>query len=101
MQIQFTDFPDAAQPELKTFATQKVERLGKFFDRIVDVDVYLKEGNDPGKAATAGFRVNVPTDRLFAEESAESYEEALDSASRSMERQLKRWKEKHTAHLNR
>lgn len=101
MQIQFTDFPDGGGPELKDFARGKVERLEKFFDRIVDVDVYLKEGNDPGHGATAGFRVNIPTDRLFAEESAETYQEALDSASRSMERQLKRWKEKHTAHLNR
>ena len=101
MQIQFTDFPDDGGPALKAFATEKVERLEKFFDRIVDVDVYLKEGNDPGKTATAGFRVNIPTDRLFAEEAAETYEEALDASSKAMERQLKRWKEKHTAHLNR
>ena len=101
MQINFTDFPEVKDDQLREFARGKVERLGKFFDRIVDVDVYLKEDNDPAAPSTAGFRVNIPTDTLFAEESAETYQEALDHASRSMERQLKRWKEKHTAHLNR
>ena len=55
----------------------------------------------PRTAATAEFRVNIPTTRLFCEEHGGNYEEALDKASKAMERQLKRWKEKHTAHLNR
>ena len=98
MQIQLADFPDNGNPNLKAFATEKVERLGKFFDRIVDVDVYLKKGNDPAGEATAEMRVNIPTTRLFCTEHAESYEEALDKASKAMERQLIRWKEKHSSH---
>ena len=98
MQIQLADFPQNGTEELRAFATQKVERLQKFYDRIVDVDVYLKEGNDPKGAASAELRVNIPTTRLFCEEHAESFEEALDKASRSMERQLKKWKEKHAGH---
>ncbi len=98
MQIQLEDFPDNGNPELKTFATQKVERLAKFYDRIVDVDVFLKAGNDPAGEATAEFRVNIPTTRLFCTEHANSYEEALDKASRAMERQLLKWKSKHSTH---
>ena len=44
------------------------------------------------------MRVNIPTTRLFCTEHAESYEEALDKASKAMERQLIRWKEKHSSH---
>ena len=98
MQIQFAAFPENATPNLKTLAIEKVERLGKFYDKIVDVDVYVRPGNDKAGSATAEFRVNVPSSTLFCEEHAESYEEALDKASRAMERQLKRFKDKQAAH---
>ena len=98
MQIQFAAFPENAAPTLKEFATERVERLGKFYDKIVDIDVYLRPGNSPGGSATAEFRVNVPQATLFCEEHGESFEAALDKASRAMERQLKRHKEKLTAH---
>ena len=98
MQIQFAAFPENAAPTLKAFTTEKVERLGKFYDKIVDVDVYVRPGNAPGGSATAELRVNVPHATLFCEEHAESFEGAVDKASRAMERQLKRYKDKLTAH---
>ena len=98
MQIQFAAFPENAAPTLKTFATEKAERLGKFYDRIIDIDVFVRSGNDPSGTATAEFRVNVPSNTLFCEEHADTFEEALDKASRAMERQLKRFKEKQAAY---
>lgn len=98
MQIQLASFPDNANPGLKQVVTDKVERLGKFYDKIVDVDVYLREGNNPRGSATAEFRVNVPSSTLFCEEHGDSFEEALDKASRAMERQLKRFKDKVSTH---
>ena len=94
MQINLEALPDTATEQLKSLVNEKVERLGKFYDRIVEADVYLKEGNDPANGSIAEIRLNVPNDTLFCEEKAQSFEEAIDKASRAMERQVKRFKEK-------
>jgi len=94
MQINLEALPDSASDELKSLTLRKVERLGKFYDRIVDADVYLKNNGDPEQGCTAEIRLNVPSDRLYCEERAATYEEAIDKASRAMERQVKRFKDK-------
>lgn len=94
MQINYEAFPDDATPQLREFVEAKVQRLGKFFDRIVEVDVYLRKGNDPQNGCVTELRVNVPNDTLFCEEHAPSFEESTDKASRAMERQVKKFKDK-------
>lgn len=94
MQINYEALPDNATDQLRTFVEGKVQRLGKFYDRIVEIDVYLRKGNDPQNGCVTELRVNVPNDTLFCEEEAPSFEESTDKASRVMERQIKKFKEK-------
>ncbi len=94
MQINLETLPDNATDQLKELVINKVQRLGKFYDRIVDANVYLKHNGDPKNGCTAEISLNVPSDRLFCEEHAHSYEEAIDKASKAMERQVKRFKDK-------
>ena len=94
MQINYEVLPDNATEELKAFVDGKVRRLGKFYDRIVEVDVYLRAHNDPEDSCATELRVNVPNDTLFCEEHAPSFEESTDKASRAVERQIKKFKEK-------
>ena len=98
MQINLESLPDNATDALKDVVRQKVERLGKFYSRIVEADVYLKDTGDDDNPCAAEIRLNVPNDRLFCEERGGSFEEAIDSASRAMERQVKRFKDKVATH---
>ena len=86
--------PAHASEELRQLVLRKVQRLEKFYDRIVAADVYLKASNHANDEATAEIRLNVPADTLFCAESGASFEEAIDKASDNMERQLKRFKER-------
>ena len=97
MKINLETLPDSANEDLRTFALRKVERLGKFYDRIVEADVYLKSGSDASEPCVAEIRINVPGDTLYCEEKAATYEAAIDSASHVMERQVKKFKETHAS----
>ncbi len=81
--------------ELSELIDRKVTRLGKFYERIVDVDVYLKNVNDPRHGAVAELRVNVPNDTLYCEEKGANHGEAIDKASHAMERLIKKFKDRH------
>ena len=98
MQINFESLPASASPTLKALITRKVERLAKFYDRIVEADVYIKEDKDHKRPAIAEIRLNVPNDTLFCVERGASFEEAIDNASQAMERQVKKFKEKLRPH---
>ena len=98
MQINLESFPDTGSKSLRELVHRKTERLDKFYDRIVGADVYLKSTGDPEASCEAEIRLNVPADTLFCEERGASFEEAIDKASRAMERQLKKFKDKHATH---
>ena len=97
MKINLETLPTNANDQLRDFVTRKVERIGKFYDRIVEADVYLKKGNDASNPCVAEIRLNVPGDTLFCEEKAPTYEEAVDKSSSVMERQVKKFKETHSS----
>jgi len=99
MQINLETLPKVFNPNLKSLINRKVERLAKFYDHIIEADVYMKEDADPKQPAIAQIRLNVPNDTLFCEERGASFEEAIDKASSAMERQVKKFKEKLRPHV--
>jgi putative sigma-54 modulation protein len=99
MQINIETMPRVFNPELKPLTIRKVERLAKFYDHIIEADVYMKEDADPKHPAIVQLRLNVPQDTLFCEERGSSFEEAVDKASNAMERQVKKFKEKLRPHV--
>lgn len=84
---------------LVEYTEKKAEKLDRYFDRIVQADIILK--NDAGKNTepnSCDIRLNVPNDTLFANASADTIREAITKAADSVERQLRKYKEKLQAH---
>ena len=80
-----------AREALQKSTEKEVNRLEKFFDRIVSADVIL-DGKLNKKEATV--RVKVPDQTLIASETADKFEIAVESAVDKLEIQLKKYKEK-------
>lgn len=99
MKINFEYDGISTSPELVEYVEKKVGKLERFFDKIVQADVTLK--NDSGKSTeqnSCDIRLNVPNDTLFADASADTIREAVTSAADSVERQLRKYKEKIQTH---
>ena len=55
MQIKFTARHFKASESLKDYAENEIQRLQKFFDRIVDCDVIQADGGTRTASITGGF----------------------------------------------
>ncbi len=77
--------------ELKEYTENAVQKLDRFFDRIMEVEVTY-EGK--GHQKEAALKVSVSGSTLVASEVADKFEVALDAALEKMEKQLKKYKEK-------
>jgi putative sigma-54 modulation protein len=77
-----------------------MDKLEQFYDKVIQSDVYLKLENTSEKANKIfEVRVNVPGDSIVVKKQCKTFEEGADSAASSIERQLKKRKEKLRAHI--
>ncbi len=84
-----------ADRKLLNFIDEKVGKLERYFDRIVDAEVKLKlENTGSVRDKIVELKVHVPKDTLFASETHKTFEVAVEQAVKQMIRQLKRYKEK-------
>jgi putative sigma-54 modulation protein len=84
-----------ADQKLIDFIEKKLAKLQVFFDRIIDVDVFLKlENSGQVKDKVAEIKINVPGAVLIVKEIAQSFEAAIDEAIDILKRQLVRHKER-------
>jgi putative sigma-54 modulation protein len=84
-----------ADQKLIDFIERKLAKLQVFFDRIIDVDVFLKlENSGQVKDKVAEIKINVPGAVLIVKEIAQSFEAAIDEAIDILKRQLVRHKER-------
>jgi putative sigma-54 modulation protein len=84
-----------ADQKLIDFIEKKLAKLQVFFDRIIDVDVFLKlENSGQVKDKVAEIKINVPGAVLIVKEIAQSFEAAIDEAIDTLKRQLVRHKER-------
>jgi putative sigma-54 modulation protein len=91
MQIKFTARHFKASESLKDYAENEIQRLQKFFDRIVDCDIILvKERNN----LIADISLNVSSGVLAVKESSEDFYKSIDKAVDKLERQIKKYKGK-------
>lgn len=85
----------SADQKLKTLIKERCEKLSKYYNRITDVTVYLKlESSGAVKDKSVELTVAVPQKVLVSKSEDKMFEIALDGAVTSMERQIKRYKEK-------
>ncbi len=84
---------------LKEFIETKIDNLEKFYDRIIDAEVYLKVQNTSEKEnKIAEIKLNIPGDEFIVKKQCRSFEESVDSAADALRRQLRRKKDKQRAH---
>ena len=98
MKIQIHSIRFDADKKLIESIEKKMDKLGKFYRRIVDGEVILKLNNSTIENKIVEIKLNIPGSQLFSKEKSRAFEEGLDLAMESMKRQLKKHKEKQIAH---
>ena len=99
MKLQMHSIRFIADQSLITFIQKKADKLDKFFDRIIDGEVFMrldKDNNMENKIVE--IKLNIPRNQLFAKERAKSFEEASDLAVEALKKQIIKHKDKITAH---
>ena len=89
-----------ADQKLLDFIQKRMDKLDMFYDKVIQSDVYLKVQNTSEKENKIfEARLSVPGDSLIVKKNCKSFEEGADMAVSSLERQLKKKKEKLRAYL--
>lgn len=96
--IQSVNF--SADKKLIDFIQKRMDKLDLFYDKVIQADVYLKVENTSDKENKIfEARVNVPGDSFMVKKQCKTFEEGADIAIASLERQVKRRKEKLRSHI--
>lgn len=86
--------------KLVDFIQERMNKLEKYYDKVVDADVYLKVENTSDKEnKIVEIKVNVPGDDFMVKKQCKTFEEAVEMASESLERLLVKRKEKLRTHI--
>lgn len=101
MQINFQTVNFKADQKLLDFITNKIEKLNKFENKIISVNVYLKvENNEDKDNKFIEILVNLKDQQLFIKYRSRTFEAAADGAVDSLKEQIKRNKEKRTTQVS-
>jgi len=85
----------SADEKLKSFISEKLAKLVKFYDRIINVDVFLKlENSGQVKDKIVELKAHIPGSTIVVSSVGKSFEASFDEANDIIIRQLKRKKEK-------
>lgn len=81
--------------KLVDFVQERVDKLEKYYDKVVSSEVFLKvEKTSEKENKFAEIKVHVPGDDLIVKKQCKTFEEAVDLAVESLERSLVKRKEK-------
>lgn len=84
-----------ADQNLIDFVQHKMNKLDRFFERIIDAEVVLKLDKDNEKGnKNATVMLDVPGGILVAERQCKTFEESVDLCVEALKKQLERTKEK-------
>ena len=85
----------AADRKLVDFVQLRMDKLDKYYDKIVSSDVFFKVENTSDKEnKIVEVKIHVPGDELLVKKKSKTFEAALELAAESLERQLLKRKEK-------
>ena len=85
--------------KLVGYVQEKLDKLDKYYDRVVCSDVFFKLDNTSAKInKIAELKVSVPGDEFVVKKQCKTFEEAVMLATDSMERLLVKRKQKVRAH---
>ena len=95
MEINVKAIHFVATQQLEDFTQKKVSKLSQFFDGIISAEVTLKVAKpEAAQNKNAAIKLKVPNSELFAEKTADTFEEAIDDCCEALEKQLIKFKEK-------
>jgi putative sigma-54 modulation protein len=84
-----------ADQKLLQFIENKLQKLERLYERIIDIHVVLKlESHQSIKDKIVEVLIHVPGGNIFTRESSKSFETAIELAMSSLKRQTLRFKEK-------
>lgn len=89
-----------ADKKLIDFIQKRMDKLDLYYDKVIKSDVYLKLENTSDKENKIfEARVSVPGDTFVIKKQCKSFEEGVDNAIASLERKLKKRKQKLRAYI--
>jgi putative sigma-54 modulation protein len=95
MEIAIHSIHFEASKQLETFIQKKVSRLARFHDGVSLADVTLKVVKPETNAnKDASIKLFAPGHEFFAQETADTFEAAIDKCVAKLERQVVKVKEK-------
>ena len=92
MQSQITARNIDLYPDLRDHVDSRLAKLERYYDGIINAHVILEESNAPSGDKKAEINIDVYQKRLSAEDTAPTYEQALNQCVDHLRRQLKKYK---------
>ena len=86
--------------KLVDFVQERMDKLEKYYDKIVSADVFLKvEKTSEKENKCVEIKINVPGDDFLVKKQCKTFEEAVEISAESLERVLVKRKEKIRDHI--
>ena len=84
-----------ADTKLVEFIQKKVSKLARYFDDIINAEVFLKLENKPDmENKIVEIKLDVPGSDFFAQKQSKTFEESTDVAVDALKQQILKHKEK-------
>ena len=95
MNIKINSVRFDADQKLIDHVNKKVNKLGQFFDGIIGAEVFLRlENVQDDENKIAEVKLLIPGNDLFVKKQSKTFEEAINKASVTLNRQVTKYKEK-------
>ncbi|MDI1316545.1 ribosome-associated translation inhibitor RaiA [Flavobacterium sp.] len=86
--------------KLVDFIQERMDKLEKFYDKVVSSDVFLKvEKTSEKENKIVEIKIHVPGDDFMVKKQCKTFEEAIEVSAESLERLLIKRKEKIRTHI--
>ena len=86
--------------KLVDFIQERMDKLEKYYDKVVVADVFLKvESTSEKENKIVEIKIHVPGDDFMVKKQCKTFEEAVDSSGEALERLLLKRKEKRRTHI--
>lgn len=86
--------------KLVDFVQERMDRLEKYYDKIVSSDVFLKvEKTSDKENKIVEVKIHVPGDDFMVKKQCKTFEEGVELSAVSLERLLVKRKEKINSHI--
>lgn len=97
MNIQITSRKFTAKDSLKNFINDELQKLSKFNNDIMDVNVILSFMHNNNSEKSAEITLHVPGQIFSGEETSDDFKKSVSGAAAKIERQLRKLKTKRLA----